>query len=240
MEIVNTQQNSFYVVGTDTSVGKTVLSLLLMQFFYQRNLDPFYIKPVQTGCRNPYDVDSDARFIYENVSLLKEKDPSDSVIYCFKNPKAPYFAARDEGKDIGLNVIKEFVVKKRLTHNPLIMEAAGGLLVPVNEKTLIIDMIKATGAQPIITAKAGLGTINHTLLSIEALKARGIKPLGIILMDTGEMPTPQEMIHENIEVIERVSGTKVAGVIGKIRNFRSPDRESYQPLERLFSGPGII
>lgn len=233
---MNTQQNSFYVVGTDTGVGKTVLSLLLMQFFYQRNLDPFYIKPVQTGCRDPYDVDSDARFIYENVSLLQEKDPSDSVIYCFTNPKAPYFAACDEGKDIDLKVIKEFVARKSMSHYPLVVEAAGGLLVPVNEKTLIIDTIKVTGAKPIITARAGLGTINHTLLSIEALNTRGIEPLGIVLMDTGEKPTSQEMMQENIEAIERVSGTKVSGVIGKIRNFRSPGRESYQPLERLFSG----
>lgn len=235
---MNTRQNSFYVVGTDTGAGKTVLSLLLMQFFFQKNLDPFYIKPVQTGCRDPYDVDSDARFIYENVSLLKEKDPADSVIYCFTNPKAPYFAARDDGKDIDLNVIKEFVVRKSLSHYPLIIEAAGGLLVPVNEKTLIIDTIKMTDAKPIIAARAGLGTINHTLLSIEALNTRGIEPLGIVLMDTGEKPTLQEMMHENIEAIERVSGTRVAGVIRKIRDFRSPDRESCQLLERLFSGSG--
>ena len=93
------QAKRYFVLGTDTGVGKTVLSLLLMRFCYQRGDRPFYIKPLQTGCRSPYDTDSDARFVYEHVEALKGKDPAESVIYCFKNPKAPYFAARDEGKE---------------------------------------------------------------------------------------------------------------------------------------------
>ena len=70
-----------------------------MQFFYKRGDEPFYVKPLQTGCVDPYDTDSDAKLIYQNVVPLKGKDPADSVIYCFTNPKAPYFSARDEGKE---------------------------------------------------------------------------------------------------------------------------------------------
>lgn len=228
------QKENLFVVGTDTGVGKTVLSLLLMQFFYARGYKPFYLKPAQTGCVNPYDTDSDAKFIYQHVTSLKDKDPADSVIYCFKNPKAPYFAARDEGKKIDSTVIEEVVKEKNLFYSPVILEAAGGLLVPVNEKQLVIDMIELTGARSIVAARAGLGTINHTLLTLEVLNNRGMKPAGVILLDYEENGTSEEMISENIEAIEKISGIKISGVIGKIRNFSDPDQDCYSPLEKIF------
>ena len=231
---MNKRRENIFVVGTDTGIGKTVLSLLLMQFFYARGYTPFYLKPAQTGCVDPYDIDSDARFIYQHVKPLNRKNPADSVVYCFKNPKAPYFAARDEGEEIDFKVIQEVVNKKSLSYSPVILEAAGGLLVPVNEKKLVIDMIELTCARPIIAARAGLGTINHTLLTLEALSNRGIEPAGVLFLDYGENGTSREMISENIEVIERESGIKVCGVIGKIKDFSNPRQACYQPLEGIF------
>ena len=239
---MNIQADRFFVVGTDTGVGKTVLSLLMMQFFYERGHSPFYFKPFQTGCRDPYDQDSDAEFIYRNVRALKGQDPADSVIYCFRKPKAPYFAARDERKekDIDVRVIREVVNKKSQSFSPVIVEGAGGLFVPVDENLLMIDMIEITSSKPIIAARAGLGTINHTLLTIEALKMRGMEPAGVFFIDSGEMPSSHEMINENIEAVERVSGVKVAGVIGRIEDFSNPGRECYQMLEEIFGYTGIV
>ncbi len=228
------QTDKIFVAGTDTGVGKTVLSLLLMQFFYAKGYAPFYLKPVQTGCSDPYDKDSDARFIYKHVKQLTKKDPADSVVYCFREPKAPYFASRNEGKHIDVTIIKDTVDKKSRIYSHVIMEAAGGLLVPVNENTLIIDLIKITGAKPIIAARAGLGTINHTLLTIEALHKRDIQPAGILFIDAGEKPTPQDMISENIEAIEGFSGIKAAGVIGRIKDFSNPEKECYQSIGKIF------
>jgi len=132
------KMENLFVVGTDTGVGKTVLSLLLMQFFCSRGYNPFYLKPVQTGCKDPYDSESDAKFIYRHVGQCKDKDPADSVIYCFKNPKAPLFAARDEGKMIDLSVIENAVVEKARFFSPLIIEGAGGVLVPGGTNTLFV------------------------------------------------------------------------------------------------------
>jgi dethiobiotin synthetase len=225
---------NLFVVGTDTGVGKTVLSLLLMQFFYAAGCTPFYIKPIQTGCRDPYDTDSDADFIYRHVRPLQDKDPAESVIYCFKNPKAPFFAARDEGKEIDLSVIERVVSQKAGLHAPIIIEAAGGVMVPVIKNTFVIDLILLTKSTPIIAARAGLGTINHTLLTVEALDRRGIKPLGIVFIDAGEKEIPLEMVSENKEAIEEVSGIKVTGIIGKIHDFKSPPQDCYQPLTIMF------
>ncbi len=230
----NRRASIIFVVGTDTGVGKTVLSLLLMQFFFAKGLSPFYIKPLQTGCIDPYDRDSDARFIYRHVEALQGKDPADSVIYCFRNPKAPLFAARDENRTIDLALIEQKTSEKAAIYDPVIVEGAGGLFVPVTKEASMADVIALTKGTPIIAARAGLGTINHTLLTIEALKARGLAPAGVIFIDAGENKTPPEMIEENRLAIIEASGIKVAGVIGRIDDFSHPPSACYEPLTGLF------
>jgi len=120
MKKLDPKSSRLFVTGTDTGAGKTVLSLLMMRFFYEMGETPFYIKLIQTGCRDARDVESDARFIYENVPALRGKDPAASVPYCFKNPKAPWFASRDEGKSINLRVLVDAVAKKRLPFGPVL------------------------------------------------------------------------------------------------------------------------
>jgi dethiobiotin synthetase len=225
-----------YVVGTDTGVGKTVLSLLLMQFFEARGYRPFYLKPLQTGCQDAYDQDSDAAFVYRHVTSLTNQDSAESVIYCFRNPKAPFFAARDEGREIDLRRIDEIVAGKRLCNNPLILEAAGGLLAPVKEATLMVDTIKTTGARVLLAARAGLGTINHTLLSVEALRARNLEPAGIVFIDA--VATSPDMIAENMEAVQQYSGIVVAGVIGKVHDFNHPPEECFGILKFLLQAKG--
>lgn len=215
-----------------------MLSLLAMRHLYEIGENPFYIKLIQTGCRDPYDTDSDARQIYENVPELRGKDPAGSVPYCFKNPKAPWFAARDEGRQIDLKVIVDAVEREAADHSVLVIEGAGGLFVPVDQGTLMIDLIAMLDARPILAARAGLGTINHTLLCVEALRIRGIDPVGIVFMDAEARGTPAGMVGENIEAVERFAGIKVSGVIGKVDDFSNPGRDCYRPLEAIFGATG--
>ncbi len=231
------QTDRFFVTGTDTGVGKTVLSLLMMQFFYDKGYCPFYLKPFQTGCRDPHDTDSDARFVYENIDALKGKDPAESVLYCFRRPRAPYFAARAEGAeaDIDLEKVRNYVDEKARSFNPLILEGAGGLFVPVDSHTLMIDLIRLTASRPIVVARAGLGTINHTLLSLEALERKGMHPCGLFFVDAGDRAVPDDMIRENIDAVEKISGIKVTGVIEKIRDFSKPASTCYPFIEKIRS-----
>ncbi|TRZ75533.1 MAG: dethiobiotin synthase [Deltaproteobacteria bacterium] len=234
VESSNKKIQNLFVVGTDTGVGKTVLALLMMQFFFTKGYNPFYLKPVQTGCKDANDADSDAQFIYWHVEPLRGKQPAESVIYCFKNPKAPLYAASDEGKSIDLSKIEKVVSQKAEAHSPVILEGAGGVLVPVTGKKLMVDIISLVNGTPVIAARAGLGTINHTLLTIEAIEKRGLKPLGIVFIDAGEKETPAEMIRENKSAIEEISGIKVAGVVGRIHDFSRPPHDCYKPLAKMF------
>ena len=225
--------NGLFITGTDTGVGKTILSLLLLRYFYEKGYHPFYVKPFQTGCAEPSAPDSDARFIYSNTNQLRERDPSEAVIYCFQNPKAPWFAARDMDKEVGLEPVRQFIQEKEKKFHPLIVEGAGGLLVPLTENLLMADAVKELGLRLILAARAGLGTINHTLLSIESARMRGLDIAGIVFLDAGEIPTPKDLLSENREAIERFSGIPVAGVIGHIRDFSDPGDEYLAVFDRI-------
>ncbi len=221
------------MTGTDTGVGKTIFSLLLMQYLFAGGFSPFYLKPAQTGCIDPYDEDSDAGFIYRHVPQLREKDPAASVVYCFKNPKAPWFAARDEDAAIDIDVISRAVGQKITGHSHLIIEGAGGLMVPVNDSLMMVDLIEIFNAVPLIVARAGLGTINHTLLTLDLLQKRGIRVGGVVFMDQADPPVSEAMLRENMEAVERFSGIAVCGVIGRINDFDNPDKSCYNSFERI-------
>jgi dethiobiotin synthetase len=213
-----------FVTGTDTEVGKTVLSLMLMNYFISKKMNPFYVKLVQTGCVNPYDKDSDALFIYNNIDILKDKDPAESVPYCFKAPKAPFFAARNENLSVDFNIIKSFVENKKKEFSPVICEAAGGIMVPLNKNMNVVDMIKPLEASVVVAARTGLGTINHTLLTLEALKTRKIFVSGVFLMDNlNAKGVCSQLTNENIEAIKKYSDVEVVEFVKKITDFKNPD-----------------
>jgi dethiobiotin synthetase len=178
-------------------------------------------------------MDSDAAFVYQHTQALEEKDPAQSVIHCYPNPKAPLFAARDAGERIDAGRVCREIEKKRGICSPLIVEAAGGLHVPVTEKLKVIDLISTFNCRPILVARAGLGTINHTLLSLEALRHREIDPLGVLFVESVHDPTEPEMITENTEAIERFGGVGVGGVIPFLSEFSEPPVQTYRPLEKL-------
>jgi dethiobiotin synthetase len=225
------------VVGTDTGVGKSVVSLLLMQLLFTRGYSPFYLKPFQTGCRSPLDAGSDAMFVYSHTKALKEQDPGQSVLYCHPNPKAPYFAACDANQPVDPAKVCRSVDQLRLRHNPLILEAVGGLLVPVLDEMLLVDLIKPFACRPLLVARAGLGTINHTLLSIEALRSRQIMPMGIVFVENSEPPTDPDLVSENLSAVEKFAGCRVGGMIPRLSDFDLPPSAAFRPLETiLFDG----
>ncbi len=228
------ESNKIVVTGTDTDAGKTILSLLIMQYFFRNGKKPLYLKPFQTGCVNSADSTSDAGFIYQNIKELEGENFAPSVINCFENPKAPFFAARDMGVTVDLDCTLKKVKEKSKSATHVIMEGAGGLNVPLTEDVTMVDFIEMSGFKTIIAARAGLGTINHTLMTIELLRSRGIEPAGVVFMDGEKNPVPDDMVKENMEAVELFSGISVSGLIDFIDDFKNPGERCYKVIDTLF------
>ncbi len=169
-----------FVTGIGTDVGKTVASAVLAEA-----LQADYWKPIQTGAGYGTDTEKVKRLISNTTSVCHLE------AYRFEAPLAPNAAAIAENKPIDFNAIN-----MPQTNNHLIIEGAGGLLVPLTEKHFMIDLIKKFDIETILVVQNYLGSINHTLLSCELLRNRGVKVLGMVITGT-ENPTSEEVILKN-------------------------------------------
>jgi dethiobiotin synthetase len=170
------KQRKLFVTGIGTDVGKTIAAAILTQA-----LEADYWKPIQAG-----DLDhSDSKKIKSQISNYKSQILENS--YQLNTPASPHFSAQLDGITIDLNHIKE-----PKTNNHLVIEGAGGLLVPLNDTDCIIDLIQKD-YEVILVSRHYLGSINHTLLSLEALKNRNIPCAGIIFSGD-ENPATESII----------------------------------------------
>ena len=158
-----------FITGTGTDVGKTLVAAIVTEALHAD-----YWKPVQAG----YDDGTDSllieQYISNNVSVIHPE------LYRLKMPASPHLSAPAEQKEIKLNKIISHVPK---TKNRLLIEGAGGLMVPLNKKDLMIDLIKKLKARVIIVSKNELGSINHSLLTAAVLKKEKIDVLGWIFTE---------------------------------------------------------
>ncbi|MGL9762755.1 MAG: dethiobiotin synthase [Wolbachia sp.] len=183
-----------FVTGTDTDVGKTTISSWLCL-----HTGYLYFKPIQTG--SILGTDSHQISNLTNANVYKEN-------FVYKRLLSPHLAASLENDSINIDRIS---LPK--THN-LIIEGAGGVLVPINKTTLMVDLIKKLAIPTVLVARSTLGTINHTLLSLEALRARNIPILVVILNGL--------LSQDNLEAIEFYGRVQVLASVPKLQQV---DRE---------------
>ncbi|OGR35166.1 MAG: dethiobiotin synthase [Desulfovibrionales bacterium GWA2_65_9] len=185
-----------FVTGTDTGVGKTVASAWLCL-----HTGADYWKPVQTGHSPTTGADRDADEVarLSGARIHPER-------YLLRLPRSPHEAAALEGLRLGLD---DFVLPQT-TKRPLVIEGAGGVLVPINEDETMLDLMARLAAPVLVVARTGLGTINHTCLTLQALRAHALPVLGVILC--GE-PDCEESGQANAEAIERFGHVRVLGRI---------------------------
>lgn len=192
-----------FVTGIGTDVGKTVVSSIITEA-----LQADYWKPVQTG--NYYGTDTDQ--VKKLVS--NEKTVFHSEAYCFEPQLSPHAAAHAEGKTINVNSIQ---LPK--TNNTLVIEGAGGVLVPITEDFFMIDLIRKFDAETILVVQHYLGSINHTLLSVEFLKSQGVNFIGIVFNG------PPQKLSEDI-ILKRVN-VPILGHINKETYINSESIQKY-------------
>ncbi|HEY9679686.1 MAG TPA: dethiobiotin synthase [Drouetiella sp.] len=201
--------DAFFITGTGTDVGKTVTSGVLLT-----GLDAKYWKPIQSG------EPSDTEFLRRATEL-----PDDTFFperHKFEHPVSPHLAASLSGRKIELS---DFELPEH-PDSHLIVEGAGGLLVPINDRDLMIDLIEHLKLPVILVAHSGLGTINHSLLSIAALNERKIPILGVVMNGDANESNKQAIEHfGKVPVIaqcERLSEINKGELSRAFREYFSP------------------
>ncbi len=192
-----------FITATDTGVGKTEVACALLRGHRARGLDVVAMKPAQSG-HEPGEA-SDAERL--GAAAGGAEPPELVCPYSFAAPLAPAVAARLEGKQVSMERILARARELAARHTALLVEGAGGLLTPLTERHTYADLAADLGLPVLVVARAGLGTVNHTALTCEALRARGIAVQGVVLNRLSERRDPSEPY--NPAEIERLTGVPV-------------------------------
>ena len=212
------KMQGIFVTGTDTGIGKTIVSAALMNAFRQKE-NVCYWKPIQTGIEE----DNDTKTV-ENLADCSAEEIFDKG-FRLEKPLSPHLSAKLANVEITVEKTLKFI-EDQSNEIFWIIEGAGGILVPLNENELMSDLIKTLDLPVLIVARSSLGTINHTLLTIENLRNRDLKILGVVL--NGE---PNE---ENTLAIEHFGNVEVLAMpkLEKL-NFENLKKWSENNLCRL-------
>ena len=191
------------ITGIGTGVGKTLVSAIITQA-----LPADYWKPIQAGVGSGTDAGLVKDLISNNSTVIHPES------YQLKLPASPHIAARDENIRININaILEDYNLIRTKNENLLIVEGAGGVLVPLNEKETMLDLFKALQAGVIIVSRNYLGSINHSLLTARVLKSAGIDVLGWIFND-------HFMQYEN-----EIAGWTNIPVIATVPYISTPDKQ---------------
>ncbi|HOV90285.1 MAG TPA: dethiobiotin synthase [Syntrophorhabdaceae bacterium] len=224
---------SLFITGTDTGVGKTTISACLAAFLsIKKKLNVGVMKPFESGLskRNKDQLPWDA-------ICLKEASGSPDDLnmispYTFEAPLAPEVAASLENIQIDLSMLDRIYKKMVNEHDITIIEGAGGVLVPIKRKFFYGDLIKKWACPTIIVSRLGLGTINHTLLTVGYLRTRGIKIVGVILNNndgTGDLAA-----KTNPEILSAYLNCPILGIFPYKKNLLK-EGMNRQHLSRVFA-----
>ncbi len=222
------------ITGTDTGVGKTLVTGGLVKALQARSWDVGVMKPIATGCQSKGKElkSTDTQFLIQASGV---KDPPSLITpYMFKAPASPYWAAKVAGRKIHPRRIIESFRSLSKKHDFLLVEGIGGLMVPITRRFLFIDLAKALNLPVIIVSRLTLGTINHSLLSIQIARQRRIPVFGVIYNSTDKAKHTR---HErgNPQMISLFSKTKTLGTIPYLGKL-SVEKKNMRNLDQTFGG----
>ncbi len=223
--------NGLFITGTDTGVGKTVLSAALLLALRRNGVDAVPMKPVQTGCvrRGSRVIAPDLEFCLASADLNPASEERHWMCrYRYMLASSPHLAA----ERARLHIYKETIVRdfRRILkkHDAVLVEGAGGVLAPLSRHQTMLDLMKALGLPVLLAARPGLGTINHTLLSIHELRRAKLKVAGVVFVDS--RPGRWTLIEkDNLRAIRELSGVPFVGHLPHLPGFA---RGKPTPAER--------
>jgi dethiobiotin synthetase len=209
--------NAVFITATGTGVGKTLVSSLLIGFLREQGIKAGYQKWVSTGGEMPEDL----LYCLEKNHLEFDRGELDSqVVYRFLLPASPHLAAEQEGREVDPDKITEIFTRSASVHEVLVVEGVGGVLVPLRRDLLLADFVACLQLPVIIVAHSGLGAINHTLLTIEALRQRKLPVLGVVFSDEEQgMAVDDPLVADNMRTIGDIAGVEVFGRLLRLSDY---------------------
>ncbi len=204
-------KRAIFITGTDTDVGKTIATYVLGLLFQNTGLDIGVMKPVQCA-------GNDAEFLANNLDskdLFEDVNP-----HYLDEPLSPNLAFKRAGKKFNKSKVLKSFHKIKESHDLTLVEGAGGFLVPLTDQYLVYDLVNDLELDVIVVSRLGLGTINHTLLTIKQIQDAGLNVLGVVFSKTdkanGGIPG-----ETNPKIIKKISGVPVLGVIPYLNDLDS-------------------
>lgn len=205
-----------FITATDTDIGKTYVSALIVKKMRETKFNCGYYKPVLSGVmeKDGKLTESDCNYVINTAKIPAVAN--NCVTYWWKEAVSPHLAAERAGVTIDIGKIKETFIQKQKEYEYLLIEGAGGITCPLRlkngEKYLLKDLIKDLDVNIIIVADGGLGTINSTLLTVEYARQNNINIEGIILNNYN----PDNFMHQdNLKQVEYLTGVKVISTVQK-------------------------
>ena len=211
--------NGLFITGTDTGVGKTVVTAGLAMLLRSRHQPVGVMKPIQTGCRMVR-----GKLFPDDTKILQwaaETNDSLELItpYRFHSPLAPLAAGRIERKRIMFSKILQAYRLLKQRHSFILVEGIGGLLVPITKKDRVLELIRRLDLPLLIVARSGLGTLNHTLLTVHQARQAGISVVAILL-NTPQSQKQSLAEKTNPGILAELTGLPVLGPIPFIEGLQ--------------------
>jgi len=224
---MKSSNKAIFVTGTDTNVGKTFICALLLSFLRDKGIDVGYQKWVSTGGEEPEDLLFCMEKSGQKYTL---QDIDKQVPYRFLLPASPHLAAEQEGKKIDPELLKKRFNDYTREKEMLVVEGVGGLMVPLSRDLLLVDFLAGFKLPTLIVARSGLGTLNHTLLTIEALRNRQIPILGVVFSDEDRGFSKDDLlVNDNMKTIGDIGKVAVFGRVQRYEEFEDA-RRPFQPI----------
>ena len=209
---------AIFVTGTDTGVGKTVISGCLFRYLTEKGFKVITQKWVQTGACSIYSSDIKAHFVIAKQDLNQKKELFSLILpNMLKTPSSPHLACRLEKRRISVKKIKKSLKSLTKQFDFVIVEGIGGLLVPINKEKLVVDIVKELKLPVLVVGGNKLGGINHALLTIEALNSRKIEILGLIF---NNLPWQNKVIlKDNPGIVKTLTQQEILGILPHEKNY---------------------
>jgi dethiobiotin synthetase len=207
----------FFITGTDTGVGKTIIAGALIKVLCHLGVKTGAMKPVETGCvrEGKILIPSDGMFL-KQVAQMQESVTQVSPC-CFESPLAPLAASELEKKNVSVIAIKKAFYSLYTNYDAVIVEGIGGLMVPLETNYFLVDLAKEIGLPLIVVAKPGLGSINHIMLTVNYALKEGLQVAGVII--NYSLPPENSLAEEtNPQLLKQICPVPLIGIFPYLKN----------------------